>query len=207
MIEIASISISISALVVSTVTAWFTLLRRGTVRMTKPTVVFFGPDGGPNKGAPAKPKVFLRSLVYSTGKRGHIIESMFVTLRRGETRQTFNIWIYDQNGLARGSGVYVGETGVVCNHHFLLPEDGTRFEFLSGDYQLDVYAALVGRAASLHLHSVHLIIGEQAGIQLKDPESGIYFDWGQDAQRYQAHVRKKNALDESQKWPALDAIG
>ena len=63
MIEIASISISIAALVVSTVTAWFTLLRRGTVRMTKPTVMFFGPDGGPHNGTPAKPKVFLRSLV------------------------------------------------------------------------------------------------------------------------------------------------
>jgi hypothetical protein len=173
------------------VTAWLTLLRRGTVRMTKPTVIFFGPDGGPHNGTPAKPKVFLRSLVYSTGKRGHIIESMFVTLRRGETRQTFNIWVYDQNGLARGSGVYVGDTGVVCNHHFLLPTDGTRFEFLAGDYQVDVYAALVGRSASLHLRSVQLTISEQAGVQLKDPECGIYFDWGQDAQRYQAHVEKK----------------
>jgi hypothetical protein len=28
-------------------------------------------------------------------------------------------------------------------------------------------------------------------VQLKDPECGIYFDWGQDAQRYQAHVEKK----------------
>ncbi|HEX3912864.1 MAG TPA: hypothetical protein VHW71_05105 [Steroidobacteraceae bacterium] len=198
MIATVSIGISIAAFMVSVATAWFTLLRRGTVRMTKPTVVFFGPDGAPSRhGAPAKPKVFLRSLVYSTGKRGHIIESMFVTLRRGETRQTFNIWIYDQNGLARGSGVYVGETGVVCNHHFLLPEDGMRFEFLAGDYQLDVYAALVRRSASLHLCSVHLIIGEQAGRQLKDPERGIYFDWGQDAQRYQAHVRKKTALKEN----------
>ena len=191
MIGIVSICISIVALVISAVTAWFTLLHRGTVRMTKPTVIFFGPDGAPHNGTPAKPKVFLRSLVYSTGKRGHIIESMFVTLRRGETRQTFNIWVYDQNGLARGSGVYVGETGVVCNHHFLLPTDGTRFEFLSGDYQLDVYAALVGRSASLHLCTVQLTVGEQAGVQLKDPECGIYFDWGQDAQRNQAHVEKK----------------
>jgi hypothetical protein len=188
---IVPICISIAALIISGITAWLTLLRRGTVRMTKPTVLFFGPDGGPHNGTPAKPKIFLRSLVYSTGKRGHIIESMFVTLRRGETRQTFNIWVYDQNGLARGSGVYVGDTGVVCNHHFLLPTDGTRFEFLAGDYQVDVYAALVGRSASLHLRSVQLTISEQAGMQLKDPECGIYFDWGQDAQRYQAHVEKK----------------
>ncbi len=193
MTEIVSISISIVALAVSVMTAWFTLLRRGTVRMTKPTIVFFGPDGVSHNGVPAKSKVFLRSLVYSTGKRGHIIESMFVTLRRGETRQTFNIWVYGDDNLARGSGVYVGETGVVCNHHFLLPEDGTRFEFLAGDYQLDVYAALVGRSVSLHLCSVHLTIDMQAGTQLKDAECGIYFDWGQDAQRYQSHVEKNAA--------------
>ncbi len=159
---VATLCISIAALVISAVTAWLTLLRRGTVRMTKPTVMFFGPDGGPHNGAPAKPKVFLRSLVYSTGKRGHIIESMFVTLRRGETRQTFNIWVYDQNGLARGSGVYVGDTGVVCNHHFLLPTDGTRFEFLAGDYQVDVYAAL-GGAFSIPSLAFGTTKGQRAG--------------------------------------------
>jgi hypothetical protein len=190
--ENAPIYISIAALVVSMATAWLTLLRRGTVRMTKPTGIFLGPDGTPQNrnGAPARSKVFLRSLVYSTGKRGHIIESMFVTLRRGETRQTFNIWIYGEGGLARGSGVYVGETGVVYDHHFLLPFDGTRFEFLAGDYQLDVYAALVGRSASLHLRSVQLTISEQIGLQIKDSECGVYFDWGQEAQRYQSRVNK-----------------
>lgn len=152
-------------------TAWLTLLRRGTVRMTKPTIVYFGPDGASRKAGPAKPKIFLRSLVYSTGKRGHIIESMFATVRRGETRQTFNVWVYGEDKLARGSAIYVGETGVACNHHFLLPEDGTRFEFLAGDYRLDVYAALVGRSASLHLYSVTLTISEQAAMQLKAPSA------------------------------------
>lgn len=195
MIWIASICISVAALVVSAMTAWLTLLRRGTVRMTRPAVVYFGPDGASRKEGSAKPKIFLRSLVYSTGKRGHIIESMFATLRRGEMRQTFNIWVYGEDKLARGSGIYVGETGVVCNHHFVLPEDGTRFEFLAGDYRLDVYAALVGHSASLHLCSVSLSISEQAAQQLKDPEFGIYFDWGPESQRYQSHVRKKATTD------------
>jgi hypothetical protein len=207
MTGIASLCISVAALAVSAVTAWLTLLRRGTVRMTKPTVVYFGPDGTSRKEGPAKPKIFLRSLVYSTGKRGHIIESMFATLRRGETRQTFNVWVYGEDKLARGSGIYVGETGVVCNHHFLLPEDGTRFEFLAGDYRLDVYAALVGRSASPHLCSVSLSISEQAAQQLKDPECSLYFDWGQDSQRYQPHIRKKPATDEHLMRLLLGAVG
>src|SRR5712692_5013822 len=184
-------SISLAALVVSGVTAWLTLFRRGTVHMTKPTVVFFGPDGGPKDGVPARPKVFLRSLVYSTGKRGHIVESMFVTLRRAETRQTFNIWVYGDERLARGSGLFVGDTGVACNHHFLLPEDGTHFRFLAGDYQLDVFASLVGFSKTLHLSSITLTVPDQAASQLQDPECGIYFDWGPDSKRYHAHVEKR----------------
>lgn len=55
--EAASIVISVSALVVSVTTAWLTLFRRGTIRMTQPTLVFFGPDG-----LAGGPKVFLRTL-------------------------------------------------------------------------------------------------------------------------------------------------
>lgn len=54
--EAASIVISLLALGVSGLTAWLTLFRRGTIRMTQPTLVFFGPDG-PGGG----PKVFLRT--------------------------------------------------------------------------------------------------------------------------------------------------
>jgi hypothetical protein len=184
-------SISVAALVVSGVTAWLTLFRRGTVHMTKPTIVFFGPDGTPRDGVPTRPKVFLRSLIYSTGKRGHIIESMFVTLRRGETRQTFNIWVYGDERLARGSGLFVGDTGVACNHHFLLPEDGTPFPFLAGEYNLDVFASIVGWSQTLHLSNITLTLPETAALELRDPECGVYFDWGPDASRYHAHAERK----------------
>ena len=42
--------ISSLALAVSAVTAWLTLFRRGALKMTQPTVIFFGPDGGPREG-------------------------------------------------------------------------------------------------------------------------------------------------------------
>jgi hypothetical protein len=41
--------------------------------MTRPAVIFFGPDGPPSQGAEVK--VFLRTLLYSTAKRAQIIES------------------------------------------------------------------------------------------------------------------------------------
>ena len=67
MIDTISIIIATIALTISAITAWLTLFRRGRVRMTQPTVIFFGPD------SPNSPKVFLRTLLYSTSKRGQII--------------------------------------------------------------------------------------------------------------------------------------
>lgn len=158
--------------------------------MTKPAVVYFGADG-PLKVAEEVPKkVHLRSLMYSTGKRGCVVEAMFVTLRRGESRQTFNIWVYGDEKLSRGSGLFVGETGVVCNHHFLLPADGTQFQFLAGEYQVDVFASLVGSDAPHNLCSIKLTLPEAVAQQLLIPENGAYFDWGPDSQQYSVHVKK-----------------
>ena len=76
-----TIGISVLALLISGVTLWLTHLRRGALKMTRPTLVFFGPDG--NEGGISK--VVLRTLLYSTGKRGIVVEHLFIRLRRGET--------------------------------------------------------------------------------------------------------------------------
>lgn len=185
-----SLLVSVAALVVSVTTAWLTLCRRGALKMTRPAVVYFGADGPLKIGEDAPKKVHLRSLLYSTGKRGCVVESMFVTLRRGESSQTFNIWVYGEDKLSRGSGLFVGETGVVCNHHFLLPADGTQFQFLSGEYQVDIFASLVGSDAPRRLYSIKLNLLEAIAQQLLIPENGAYFDWGSESQQYSVHVKK-----------------
>src|ERR1035438_2442579 len=98
-------------LLVSVATLWLTLLRRGAVKMTLPTVIYFGPDGAPSP----HPKVFLRSLLFCTSGRGRIIESMHIALSRNETHQNFSVWVYGNDKLVRGSGLFVGETGVEAN--------------------------------------------------------------------------------------------
>jgi hypothetical protein len=163
--------ISLLALVISAITAWLTLFRKGTLKMTRPTTIFFGPDGPPSQGAEVK--VFLRTLLYSTAKRAQILESMYVTLRRGESVQTFNIWVYgDPQPLLRGRGLRVSEDGFAANHHFVLPKDGTHFVFLSGEYTVEVYAAIVNSRRALLMSS----------------GSGVYFDWGPDSKSYHAHI-------------------
>jgi len=56
--------------------------------MTQPTTVFFGPDAGGKLG---NPKIYLRTLLFSTGKRGVVVEGMYLKATRNETKQNFNI--------------------------------------------------------------------------------------------------------------------
>ena len=132
--------------------------------------------------------MFFRTLLYSTGKRGHVIENMFVSLRRGETRQNFNIWVYGDDKLRRGSGLYVPEGGVATNHHFLPPPDLEPVAFSSGSHILEVFATLAGSAKTRSLFVVHLDVTQEAASWVGASNSGLYFDWGPDAARYNHHV-------------------
>src|SRR3546814_13686885 len=79
-------------------------------------------------------------IMDATSKRGCVIERMYVRLKRGETTQNFNIWVYGEKQLSRGSGLFVPESGTAYNNHFLLPADGTNFQFLPGTYSVEVLA-------------------------------------------------------------------
>jgi hypothetical protein len=194
MADPASLTISVLALSISGVTAWLTLFRRGTVKMTQPTVIFFGPD--PARSGEPLPKVFLRTLLFSTSKRGRVIESMHVALWRNETHQNFNIWVYGDEKLVRGSGLFVGETGVAANHHFLVPSDGSLFRFIAGHYRLAVFAKLLGDRRPIQLFSQALEISREIGTMLEEPHTGLYFDWGPDSSRYLPHIDKRPPDDE-----------
>lgn len=95
--QLLSTTVSVLALAISVATGWFTL-RGGTIRMTQPTTIYFGADAS----ASPSPNVYIRTLLYTTAKRGKIIEGMFVKLRCGESIQTFNIWVYGEDSLALG---------------------------------------------------------------------------------------------------------
>lgn len=176
MADLISVTISILALSVSAVTAWLTLFRRGTVKMTQPTTIYFGPDSPRSKAL--SPKVYLRALLFATSKRGRVIESMYVAVSRNETRQNFNIWVYGNEKLARGSGLFIGETGVEANHHFLIPKDGSTFHFTEGHYRMDVFAKLLGDRSQTLLFSQTLEIPRETAALLEKSSAGLYFDWG-----------------------------
>ncbi len=183
-----SFAISCLALVVSGATAWLTFFRKGQLLMTQPTVIFFGPDGSKFEDQ-KKNKIYLRCLLYSTAKRGQVLESLHVALHRNESKQNFNIWVYGEKGnLKRGSGLFIPQEGVTFDHHFLLPSDGANFTFLAGVYKLVVFAKFVGNNAPHELAAIQLSITDVQASRLSEPNTGIYFDWGPDQQTYHSHT-------------------
>jgi hypothetical protein len=189
-----SLAISCLALGVSGVTAWLTFFRKGRLAMTQPTVVFFGPDG-PMFEHPQN-KVYLRTLLYSTAKRGHVLEALYLSLQRNESKQNFNVWVYGEKGnLNRGSGLFVPQEGVALDHHFLLPEDGAHFAFLEGAYTLTVFARLVGQREATELLTFRLVVTEALAKATSQPRTALYFDYGPDQRAYHAHARRRPRAD------------
>lgn len=187
-----SVVISVLALGVSSLTAWLTLFRRGTIMMTQPTTIFFGPDGRSSDDPP--PKIYLRALLFSTSHRGRVVENMYASISHGESRQNFNIWVYGEERLARGSGLFIGPAGVVANHHFLLPKNASAFHFREGQYKLNVYVHLLGDRADKLLLSQVLEVSWQQASALNEGGKGLYFDWGPDSSRYFPHIEHLTAF-------------
>jgi hypothetical protein len=169
------LTLSALALVLSGFTAWQTLFRRGTVKATRPTQIFFGPDGRDFGG---KPKIYLRFLLYSTSPKGCVIESLFLRVRTAESVQVFPIWVFGVNELSRGTGMFVGPEGVAANHHFLLPSKSHQFKFHEGRYHLEIVGRLVATETDLILGNVELTLSERLAKSLLGPSTGVYFDWG-----------------------------
>lgn len=150
-----SIPISIVSLAVSLGTFWLAFVDRGRLKMTNPTIVFFGYDMAPR----ATPKVFLRTLLYSTASRGQVVEGMFAKVRHRGGEQVFGLWGYGETEkLTAGSGLYISKIGLSANHHFVLSVHENEYRFEQGDYAIDVFASVIGRKAAVHLSTIRLAL-------------------------------------------------
>lgn len=182
-----SITISLSALVVSIFSAglslfttWSSLFRRGKIRLAKPAFIAFCYDV--IEGGRRHPKILIRALLYSTGKRGRIIENLYLSVRQGESLQNFNIWGINDGKMSRGSGLFVGETGVVADHHFNPPWEVEGFQFLPGNYELRVFAELAGRKKPALLSSITITA---PGLDSRSPKQ-VWFEWSPTTRIYSA---------------------
>lgn len=171
--EIVTVAISLVSLAVSVLTAWLTLFLQGKVRMTRPNVIGFAREG-------MKHKIFLRFLLYSTPRRGNIVESMHLIFSQNGKNQLFSSWGYgdSQTSLVRGSGLFVGPEGVAINHHFVATreEEGPTF----GECRITVYASILGEKQDRQLHSMRLSIN-----QIGD---AVLYDWDPELKDYHPNL-------------------
>src|SRR5438132_816111 len=157
--EIFTVAISSISLVISVLT-WLALVRRGKVRMTRPNIIAFVYEN-------SKPKIFLRCLLFSTARRGNIIENMYVIFSQNNERRWFSSWGYgDHPNLVRGSGLFVGPEGVAVYHHFVA--EGTDRLIPSGECKISVYASTLGDKQDRLLYSMHLRISKGESMAIAD---------------------------------------
>ncbi len=179
-----SIPISLVSLTVSLGTFWLAFVDRGRLRMTKPTIVFFGFDTVPKVTA----KVFLRTLLYSTATRGHVIEGMYAAVRHNSRERLFSFWGYGETEkLSAGSGLYVSRTGLAANHHFVLSVHEETYHFEPGAYRIDVLADVVGSRKPVKLGTIQLVVSEELAAALARHE-GVLFE-RRIGGEYEEHLR------------------
>lgn len=190
--ETISSIISITALVVSLFTAWLTIFRRGSVRSTHPSFVAIRYDFLNKPFALAK--VFLRTLLFSTGKRGLVIENLFLRVREGERSEEFSFWGYGDKDLVRGSGIFAPETGVVTNHHFNPLQTDNLFRFSQGTYRLELLAKLVAKKRLISLWEIELNVPPGVYDTRIARDTAIFFNWSPEQQCYIASIENRSGF-------------
>ncbi len=96
-------------------------------------------------------------------------------------------------------------SSIAANHHFLAPRDENAFHFAEGRYRLEVFAHLLGDKGQTRLFSQILEISREVGAALKEPGTGLYFDWGPDSSQYLPHVDVRPPSPDPEKF--LEMLG
>jgi hypothetical protein len=90
--------------------------------------------------------------------------------------------------LVVGSGLRVDQDGVAYNHHFLPPKDGTVFQFLAGEYLIEVYAMLANGRRPVLMSSLKLDLSQDHVHRLQEKTNAVLYNWGPDSQTYHPHT-------------------
>lgn len=188
--DVLSVVMSGISLAVSIYAVWVAQFNRGRLKMTRPTLLCLKREM-PN----GLPKIFLRTCLFTTGSKGRVIEGMFLRVRHSYGAFTFDFWGHTENGkLTLGSGLYVGPAGTASDHHFNPRQDASiDFLYVAGDYQVDVFATIVGRKKPKLLHRLSFSVdGEQSAELIQIPTREMYLVWNADTLSYDGHVRHEN---------------
>jgi hypothetical protein len=100
----------------------------------------------------------------------------------------------EKDELSRGAGLAVGPEGIALHHHFLLPRDGSTFQFLARSYTVELFAVVVGIQGHVQLKILHLDVTEAHAARLAaDDRCGLYFSRALHEPRRRLRVGRERA--------------
>jgi len=185
--DIMTSTLAVASFLLSLLTLWLTQFRHGRLKMTQPTLICL------KREMPAvRPKIFLRTLLFTTASKGSVVENMYLRVHQPMGTFLFDFWGHTDAGkLTLGSGLFVGQEGIACDHHFNPRHGSEDFLFHNGAYQVEVYATTVGRKRPWKLMEVTFTIdGQQAAELIQILNRELYLFWNPQIRSYEAQVER-----------------
>jgi len=133
------------------------------------------------------PKVFLRTLLFTTASKGRVVENMYMRLNAPVGTYLFDFWGHtdDAGKLTFGSGLFVGQQGVAFNHHFDPPRNPELFLFQDGEYRMEMYATTIGRKTPWKLLDVAFMLDSEQAAELYQIYSReLFLLWNSETRTY-----------------------
>lgn len=187
-LSIIAIFLSTIGVLISFTTFWILYLHRGNIEITKPRLISLGYERHDDSRTP---KVFIRSLLYSTSCKGTVIENMIVKVTNSNNSEDFGLWAYGVEQLLVGSGLFISKEGKDYNHHFVPIAFSSDFEFSAGEIQLEVYANITHHKKDKLLDRITLSLTKDHEDALNKGEM-IIFNRKSTLNKYEPCVSKSN---------------
>ena len=190
-VSVIAIMLSALALVVSAVTAWLTLFRRGQLKMTRPTMIALVQDDT-EAWSDRCQKVVIRAMLFSTSRRGQVIENLHAVLQHESTSAPLALWAYGETtALQRGGGLFVGPEGLAVYHHFCLLYDAQIHEYRSGPLMLTIFATVLGRKQLVRLADCTVELDDKLAAAVNSKNAGVMFNWNPESGEYVPEVKSR----------------
>jgi hypothetical protein len=182
--DIATV-LAVGSFLLSIITLWLTQFRRGHLKMTRPSLIVLI-----REMPSCTPKIFLRTLLYSSAIKGCVVENMFLRVHQSFGAYRFDFWGYGEfEKLTHGSGLYVGQTGIAYNHHFTLARGSGEFVFWSGEYRMEVFATEARQKRPEKIMEVAFSVdGDQSAEFTQINDRAIWLEWDPDTLKYAGHI-------------------
>ena len=136
-------------------------------------------------------KIFLRTLLFSTGKRGNVVENLFLRVKGNNNIEEFSFWGHGDTNLTRGSGLYVNESGIVTNHHFNPVNAEKLFLFKKDKYEIELVAKIIGKKKLKTLSEFTLIVPSDLFEKNISQNDAIYFNWSDEKNEYIVSIENR----------------